>query len=125
MKNSGLTKLTIKNAELYSYHGVWPEEKKIGGRFQIDVDMWYDASSAIINDDVKDAVNYEEVLFAVNEILEEESYNLIETIVNEILNSLMEKFSILERITVRLRKIYVPVRQIIDYVETEQTLVRE
>ncbi len=125
MKEHSLTRLTIENAEFYAYHGVKDAEKKLGGKYQVDIDLYYDATQAIVNDDVRDALNYEEALFCVSDILENERYNLVETIVNEILNQLMEKFMQLERATVRLRKLNVPVQSIISCIECEQSIERE
>lgn len=126
MKTSSLTRLTIAKAAYYSYHGVKPEEQKLGGKYEVDLDLWYDATNAIINDDVKFALNYEEALFCVSEVISGvESYHLIETICNEILNMLMESFPLLEKATVCVRKLNAPLRRIVSYVEAEQTMQRE
>ncbi len=126
MVNSSLTRLSIINAEYYAYHGVKPEEKKLGGKYEVDLDMYYDSTTAIIKDDVQDAVNYEEALFCVSEVINgTENYNLVETICNEILNMLMDKFEHLLSATVRVRKLNVPVKRVIGYIEAEQTIERE
>ena len=124
MKEASLMRLTIKNAQFYAYHGVRPEEQALGGKYQIDLDLFYDATPAIINDDVNTALNYEEVLFAIEEVFSQDTFNLIETLAREIINRLMEEFDLIEKVTVRLRKMSAPVRQIVDYLEVEQTLTR-
>jgi dihydroneopterin aldolase len=125
MLKAGLTRLSIVNAEYYAYHGVKSEEKKLGGKYEVDLDLFYDAKNAIISDDVKDSVNYEEALFCVSEVINgSESYNLVETICSEILNMLMDKFSNLLKATVRVRKYAVPMRRVIGYIESEQTFSR-
>lgn len=116
-----LTTLRIADIEIYAYHGVKDEENKLGGRFQVDVDIEYDATEAAIKDDLSDALNYEEVLYQVHEICSNESYKLIETLTLEILTNLVEKHEIIERITVRVRKFNIPFRGILGYVESEQT----
>lgn len=118
-------KLKLENAVYYAYHGVKPEEKKIGGRYEVDLEMWYDATKAIINDDISEALNYEEAMFCISEVINgEESYDLIETICNEILNMLMEHFDYLQKATCRIRKLNAPLKRYIDYVEAEQTIER-
>lgn len=124
MKITHLTKLSIKGAKFYAYHGVKEAEKEIGGKYEVDLEMFYDATSAIINDDVKYAVNYEEAIYTVTDVIGEESYNLIETLASEILNMLMEKFTNLQKATIRIRKMAVPVRTFTDYVEAEHTIER-
>lgn len=123
MKTSSLTKLSIRNAQYYGYHGVKPEERKIGGKYEVDLDLYYDAKMAILKDSVEDALNYEEALFVVSEVMGGE-YMLLETIANEILNMLMEKFPGLMKATVNIKKISVPMKRVVGYVSAEQTIER-
>jgi dihydroneopterin aldolase len=124
MKESSLVRLSIRGAEFYAYHGVRPEEKKLGGKYQVDLDLYYNATTAIIKDDVKHALNYEEAMFCISEVINNESFNLVETIVNEIVNMAMEKFPGLEKCTCRVRKLSVPMRRVVDHIEVEQTISR-
>lgn len=124
MKETSLLKLSIKNAQFYAFHGVKPEETKLGGKFQVDIDLYYKDTNAVMNDDVNYALNYEEALFTIQEVMTEENYNLIETLANEILETLLEKFDELQKATVRVRKLNAPVQYIIDHVEVEQTIER-
>ncbi len=125
MKKSSLMRLSIKSAEFYAYHGVKSEEQNIGGKYEIDLDLYYRAEEAIINDDVKYALNYEEAMFCIEEVISSDPYNLVETIARDILNMAMEKFSKLEKATVRVRKMNVPIRRVVSYIEAEQTMSRD
>jgi len=100
------------------------EEQLLGGKYQVDLDMYYDARQAIINDDVNYALNYEEAMFCIEEVIAGENYNLIETITNEILNLLLEKFPHMVKATVRVRKMNAPIRRVVSFVEAEQTMSR-
>jgi dihydroneopterin aldolase len=124
MKKSSLTKLTVSGIQYYAYHGVKPEERKLGGKYEVNLEVFYEAKFAILEDCIEHALNYEEVIFVVSEIMNSE-YMLIETIANEILNSLIEKFSVIKKATVQIKKFSVPMRRIIDYVSAEQTIERE
>jgi len=125
MNNSSLAKLSVDNIDFYAYHGVKKEEKKLGGKFEIDVDLWYDPTKAVAADDINFAVNYEEVVFCVSEVMNGEPYNLIETLANEILNMVFDKLPQVQIATVRVRKLAVPMRRVINFVETELTFERE
>ena len=125
MKQTSLTRLCIKNAQFYAYHGVRSEEQALGGRFEIDVDVFYNAKQAAISDDVNNALNYEELMYHINEVIAGDPYNLIETVALEILDTLMDRFPMLQKATVRVRKHSVPMRHVIDYVEVEQSMTRE
>lgn len=125
MKSTSLMRLGIRDAQYYAYHGVKTEEKKIGGKYEIDIDLWYNATNAVLEDKVSDAINYEEALFVVSEVLVgEEQYDLIETICNEIANTLMEKFITLEKVRCVVRKYTLPIRHIVSHMEAEQTIER-
>lgn len=118
------TRITINNAQFYAYHGVRRDEKEMGGQYQVDVDAVYDSTRAVLSDDVNLAVNYEELMFCIDEIISNEQYNLIETLAYEMLKSIMEKFNDVLEATVRVRKMSVPIRHVIDCVECEQTMQR-
>lgn len=119
-------RLTIENAEYFAYHGVRPEEQQLGGRYQVDVDIYYDARQAVVSDNLNDTVNYQEVLFLVNEHMNgDEPYSLIETLAFDIATSAVERFNKIDHVTVRVRKLNVPVQHVLDYVEAEITVLRE
>ena len=124
MKNTSLTRLSIKEAQFYAFHGVKDEEQRLGGKYMVDLDLYYDATKSIINDDVQDALNYEEAMYCITEVISGETYRLVETIANEILNMAMEKFPMLEKATVRIRKLNVPMKRVVGCIEVEQTMER-
>lgn len=125
MKEMSLMKLGIKSAEFYAYHGVKNEEQSLGGKYEVDLDLYYRAAEAIIHDDVNNALNYEEAMFCIEEVISGDSYRLVETIARDILNMAMERFSQLIKATVRVRKMNVPIRRVVKYIEAEQTMTRK
>lgn len=125
MKKTSLSRITIKNAQYYAYHGVKQEERKLGGKYEVDLILDYDAKSAIVRDDVNYALNYEIAMYCISEVMTGDSYSLLETIANEILNSVVEKFDFLQKATVKVRKINAPMKRYVDYVEVEQSVEME
>lgn len=119
------TRLSIHSAEYYGYHGVRKEERSLGGRYQVDVEIVYDASQAVMSDDVSDTINYEEVLYRVREHMNgDEPYDLIETLAFDIAASILDTFDVAHSATVRVRKLTVPVQQVLGHVQAEITLNR-
>ncbi|MFY7825994.1 MAG: dihydroneopterin aldolase [Flectobacillus sp.] len=53
--------IELEGLEFFAYHGYYEEERKIGNRYQIDVKITVDFSSAAQNDKLKDTVNYEDL----------------------------------------------------------------
>ena len=118
-------RLTINNAQFFGYHGVRKEERSLGGRYAVDADIQYDASKAVVSDDISDAVNYEEILYHIREHMNpEEPYDLIETMAFDIAVAIIEQLSMVNEVTIRVRKLSVPIQQVLDDVETEITVIR-
>jgi dihydroneopterin aldolase len=120
-----LTKITIKNIEFFAYHGVKEEENSLGGKFQVDIELYYDATEAAIQDNLSSAVNYTEILYEVNEIVSNEPFKLLETVTMEILTQIADNHPEIEMLTVRVRKFNIPYKVILNYIEAEQTFVRQ
>ena len=51
-------KLILRGLIFHGFHGVKPEEKKLGQKFLIDVDAWMDLRAAGKSDDLSDTVSY-------------------------------------------------------------------
>jgi len=124
MKTPLTTRLALNNIEYYAYHGVLSEERRNGARYQVDCEVEYDATRAVVSDDLSDALNYEEILFRINENMNGEPYDLIETLCYDIATAIIESFDMVNLVTVRVRKLHVPLQQVLDYVEAEITVTR-
>lgn len=119
-----LNKIEIKGLQFHAYHGVMNEEKQIGGKFEVDLEYYYDAINAINTDNLNYAINYKQILYEIAEFMNGESYNLIETIAYQLVSTLMEKYKDAIKMTIKVRKYNIPYKGTINYVETEQTLER-
>jgi dihydroneopterin aldolase len=123
MTNHGV--IRIKNAVFYAYHGVGKDEQNLGGKFEVDVDLKTDFSAAVVSDSLKQTVNYEQIYLLVKTLVNEKKYYLIETLAVTIANGVLEKYSVVNEVTVRLRKPHPPVKGVVDYVEVEVTRNRK
>lgn len=124
MKDISTTVIKINNAEFYAYHGVKKEEKKLGGKFQVDLELEYDAKEAAIEDSINFAINYEEAIYVVSEVMTNEPFDLIETLAHEILNALFDKFGLIISAKINLRKLNVPMKYLVSNVEVTLSMTR-
>ncbi|MDH3251979.1 MAG: dihydroneopterin aldolase [Ignavibacteria bacterium] len=122
--NEHLGVIRIRNAVFYAYHGVLQEEQNVGGKFEIDVDMWCDFSAAAETDSLRRTVDYEKVYAYLLQIVLAKKYYLIEALAHMIAVGLLRDFPPVERVMVRVRKPHPPVRGVVDHVEVEITLSR-
>ncbi len=113
-------RLLVSNVEFYAYHGVRSEERSLGGKYAVDVELVYDAADATASDNLAHALNYQQAVECVAAVVEHEPCKLIETVAARILHALMKSFPQLQTATVRLRKYSVPLGRPIEFVEVEQ-----
>ena len=105
--------------QFYGYHGVLPEEKKLGQIFQVDV-VVYISEECIKNDNLENTVNYVEIYNIVKNEIENQRYNLIEFLAERIAEKIHGFYSKpITRIIVRIRKPSAPINGILDYAEVE------
>lgn len=111
--------IRIKKATFYAYHGVMTEEQQVGGKFEVDVDLYVDFTEAAEHDNLKETVDYNKVYKFICRLALERKYNLIETLASKIADSILTEFTKIQKIAVRVRKHNVPVGGFVDYVEAE------
>ena len=108
----------------YGYHGTAKEEKELGGRFEVDLDLFTNLSRAIETDAIEDTVNYVEIYRLVKDIVTESKFHLIEALAGHIVKEIFANYS-LSKVTIRLRKPNVPLHGVVDTVEVEITRKKE
>ena len=57
--------ITLTGLRAHGFHGVYPEERRVGQEFVVDVTMTVDTRRAAASDDVTDTVHYGDVAEAV------------------------------------------------------------
>jgi 7,8-dihydroneopterin aldolase/epimerase/oxygenase len=98
-----MDKIFFNGMRFYAYHGVYPEENRLGQRFVVDLEIGLDLAPAGRNDDLAQTVNYAEVYEAVRLEVEEKQVRLLETLAENIAGMLLDRFS-LEEVRVRVTK---------------------
>lgn len=111
--------IRIKNAAFYAYHGALAEEQSIGGKFEADVDIYTDFSSAAQDDSLKETVDYHKVYQYIYKLALEKKYKLIETLAMKIADGILQNFQNVSKVAVRIRKNNAQVGGYVEYVETE------
>ncbi len=111
--------IRLHNATFYAYHGVLTNEQASGGKFEVDVEMFGDFSTAAQSDHLKDAVDYEKVYQSIKKLVIDRRFYLIESLGTQIAIKILEDFSELSRVIVRVRKHTPQVGGVVDFVEFE------
>ena len=110
--------LRLHNMTFYGYHGVDPEERRLGGKFSLDVEMHLDLRPAGETDDLTKTVNYQAVYDLVRRVHDGQHYLLLEALAHEVAQAILREFPV-EEVVLRVRKHSVPLPGLIDYTEVE------
>ncbi len=102
-------RILLTGMTFYGYHGVRPEEKELGQRFVVDLEMELDLSAPAASDDLSDTVDYSRVYQVVRGTIEGPSRNLLETLAEETARRVLSAFPV-EGVRVRVTKPHVSIR---------------
>lgn len=85
--------IRIEGIEFYGYHGDLPEERELGQRYCVDVDLSFDCAPAGGSDRIEKTINYAAVAKRIDEIGRRERFHLIEALAERIAEMILEEFS--------------------------------
>jgi dihydroneopterin aldolase len=99
-----MDKILLNNLQFYGYHGLLPEENKLGQRFNVDVELYADLKRPGKTDDMNDSVHYGEVYDIIEKVVEGEAKKLIEAVAEVIAEKLLANFPLLSACSVKVIK---------------------
>jgi dihydroneopterin aldolase len=99
----------LVNAVFYAHHGVMQEEHRIGGRYEVDVEMDVDFQEAARTDDLQKTVDYEAIYRLVHRIVTKNQFYLIEKLAYLIAMDVLDNYPVVWCVAVTVRKPNPPV----------------
>ncbi len=100
----------IEGIRVYAHHGVFPEEKKKGQDFLIDIRLEADLEKASLSDSIDDTVDYAAVARSVAEVATSHSFNLLESLCRAIADRILSDEKVFSvEVTVRKPDAYLGV----------------
>ena len=108
--------LNIQNIQLWANHGNYTEEQTLGQKFLADIEVAYDMRQMCLSDDVEKGLSYLTVYAIAKQIILDERHKLIQRIAYRIAEELFKAYPALERAKVTIKKPFVPIKGIVDYV---------
>lgn len=113
-----MARIRLHNMTFYGFHGVSKAERETGRRFEVDCEIDVDIAQAAKTDKLTDTVNYTAIYETVEEIVQQNKYNLLETVAARIARRILDSFSV-RRVIVRVRKKIPPIPGNLDHIEVE------
>ena len=115
----GVYVIRLKNCTFYANHGVFDEEKALGQRFHVDVELRVAALQGLEHDDIDSTIDYGAVFSTIEQIVAGRRRFLIEALALDVAKALCRRFDQVELANVTIRKPNVPIRGVLDHVEVE------
>lgn len=119
-----MDKIYLKDIEIFANHGVFQEEKTLGQKFILSLELSLDIKEAATTCDLSKSVHYGELCHKVIDIFQEESLDLIESVVNKVANFILDNYSMVKAVKVLLKKPWAPIGRNLDYAAVEITRER-
>jgi dihydroneopterin aldolase len=88
---------------VFGHHGYLEEERRLGQRFLVDVDVEVDDAAAS-TDRIEDTVDYRKIAEAVRDVFAGEERLLLEALAGATADAILERFDDAQRARVRVRK---------------------
>ena len=116
-----MDKIYINNLEFIGFHGVFPEEKKLGQKFSVSLELTVDTREAGKTGDLTKSVHYGLVAQDVEKLFLEKSIDLIETCAENIAEMVLKKYELVKEVKVIVKKPWAPLQMHFENVAVEIT----
>lgn len=94
---------SLHNLEFYAFHGLHPEEEKMGSIFTVNVDLESSRPDGEMFQKLSAVLNYETIYAIVREHMQHREA-LLETVAAKIVNHLYDTFPDIQKVTVKIAK---------------------
>jgi len=112
-------RILLSRIAVYAYHGLHPEEEKLGQRFYVSLDCRLDLRPASLADDWKKTVSYDRLAKIVVDTATESRFSLIEALAEVIAAKILTTYVQIHTVTVRVEKPAAPIPHILEGVAIE------
>ena len=95
--------IRLEGLSVFGHHGARPYEKEAGQRLEVDLELDPIDDRAESSDRLGDAVDYDHLYRTVREVVEGQSYHLLEKLAATVASTILERFTI-RKVRVRISK---------------------
>lgn len=120
--NVAKLKVSLNNLRIYAYHGVAQQENRVGNTYYLDVELDLRIPDSF-SDNLDETVNYASVCDLIEEEMRITS-KLLETVAWRICNKIIQEFTLVEKVSLSLKKENPPMEADIDSAGVYMEVVR-
>ncbi|GAA0504233.1 dihydroneopterin aldolase [Salinibacillus aidingensis] len=114
-----MDKIHVRGMKFYGYHGLYPEENKLGQRYIVHLTIELDLSKAGKTDHMDDSIDYGRIFEVTKETVEGRARKLVEALAEDIASQLFHAFPTINAINVEIEKPEAPIPGQFDAVGVE------
>lgn len=114
-----MDKIYIKELEIFAKHGVFKEEKALGQKFILDLEISLSLREAGKTCDLSKSIHYGELCNEIEKEFTSKSYDLIETAAEKIAEYILLNYPLAEKVKVKLKKPWAPIGSHLNYAAVE------
>lgn len=101
-------KVVLEGLEFHAYHGIYPEERSSGNKFEVDISVNTSFDESAFHDDLSGTINYEEIYLIVKNEMEKPS-KLLEPVAHSIAQKILDSFATAMKAEVTISKFNPPI----------------
>jgi len=98
-----LATIRLEGLSVFGHHGARAYEKEAGQRLEVDLELVPTDDRAEASDRLADAVDYDMLYRTVREVVEGQSFHLLEALAARVASTILDRFAI-RRVRVRIAK---------------------
>ncbi len=107
MSTNQTMRISLNKLLFVGYHGLYPEEKKLGNNYAVEVDIDFNPKQAII-DQLDQTIDYVHVYGIVKKWMEIPT-PLLETLVGKIADDILSSQILANKVFVKITKLHLPI----------------
>ena len=97
----------LRDLHFHAYHGVEPQERKVGNDYLLSLRLRYPIDAAMLSDNVLDTINYADVYRIAEQEMQVPS-NLLERVDYRMADRIFRRFAFVEAVDIQLTKLNPP-----------------
>lgn len=114
--------INIDQLIIFANHGLFSQEKDLGQKFALDIDLRVNTQAAAFSKDLAQSVDYGALIQAIKQRFTETTYDLIESVAEDIAQYILRHYTLVASVRLRLHKPWAPVMTAVEsiYIDIER-----
>jgi len=107
MSTTQTMRISLNKLLFVGYHGLYPEEKKLGNNYSVEIDIDFTPKQGVI-DQLDQTIDYVHVYAIVKKWMEIPT-TLLETLVGKIADDILSSQALANKVFVKITKLHLPI----------------